>query len=235
MKSRGPEVRWYFILACCAILHAAFILYALKGVMPVRLPDWWYYHETWVALASLWLLWPVVLGLHRGRSWWSFSLAMLISLLLLLPSIGFYRLVAPEAFGFSRMPTPDKPNIVGEKDLGGGFRRVAMEEFISGGFESIYHGEYLFFRSRRLGDFVSSSVAPSRKLAAYVEDDLQSPIRDDHFGFQVFLFRASDQKSIQLTQELQYDWNGFEWDESAGYLILQHRHAAPERFSLPKT
>jgi hypothetical protein len=68
---------------------------------------------------------------------------------------------------------------------------------------------------------ISSSAAPSRKFAVFVESDSQSPLRDDHFGFHIFFFRASDQKVIRLTNELRYDFEGFEWDEAAGHVLLR--------------
>ena len=134
-----------------------------------------------------------------------------------------------------RMPTAGHPVTEHTEELGGGFRRVILAEFITGGFESVYHGEYLYYREHKLGDFVSSSISPNREFAAFVESDTQSPIRDDHFGFHVFLFRVTDQKIVQLTKELRYDWRGFDWDESAGYVILRHHDAPPERLSFPKT
>ena len=132
-------------------------------------------------------------------------------------------------------PTPGHPVTEGGTELGGGFRRVALAEFITGGFESVYHGEYLYYRQRQLGDFISSSISPSREFAAFAEDDLNSQIRYDHLGYHVFIFRVSDQKAIRLTKELRYDWKAFDWDEPAGYLILHYGHAPPEKFSLPRS
>jgi hypothetical protein len=220
-----------------AVIHAACILCAFLVIFYGG--EWWseWVYTVWVALATLWLCWPIILVLRSDRSWMRFSLAIFVSLLLLAPCVRVYTWWAPDVFGLvpkPRMPTPDQPNVVKTQDLGSGFRRVFLEEFITGGFESIYHGEYLYFRDHQLGDFVSSSVAPSQRLAAFVRDDLESPIRDDHFGFHVFVFRTSDQKSLQLTQELRYDWAGFEWDETGGYLVLLHRHDPPERLALPQ-
>ena len=229
----SSAVRVHRTLGCLAIAHAAVALSATFVALRFGLPEW--FDRVWVAFVMTWLFWPFVLIFHHGRSGLRIVVALLVSFFLLTLCAPWFAKISPRVFsGTDRMPTLDRPNVVGSQSLGAGFRRVQLEEFITGGFESIYHGEYLYFRDRKLGEFGSSSVAPSRQLAVFAEDDLNSPLRDDHFGFHVFLFRASDQKVIQLTQELQYDWKGFEWDESAGYLILRHHHAPPERFSLPK-
>src|SRR5262245_16944220 len=96
--------------------------------------------------------------------------------------------VSCAAFADDRMPTRNHPVEEGSEDLGGGFRRVRLAEFITGGFESVYHGEYLYYRKRQLGDLVSSSISPSLGFAAFVESDVKSPIRYDHYGFRVLLF-----------------------------------------------
>jgi hypothetical protein len=236
MKLIRSSIRVHGTLGSLAVVHAASVLCIFLLL--------WYGHDSpeWaptlcVALAILWIFWPIVLALHRGRSWMRFTLPLILSLVLLSFCLRVYTDWAPDLLGLTpepRMPTPDNPIVERTQDLGGGFRQVMLAEFITGGFESIYHGEYLYFRDYQLGDSVSSSVAPSQRLAAFVKSDLESPIRDDHFGFHVFVFRTSDQKSIQLTQELRYDWAGFEWDEKGGYLVLLHRHDPPERLALPQ-
>lgn len=229
-------IRVHRILGSLAVVHAASILCTFLAIWYGRnSPEWAF--TVCVALAILWIFWPIVLALHRGRSWVRFSLPMIFSLLFLTFCLPVYTDWASDLLGLTpepRMPTPDNPIVERTQDLGAGFRQVMLAEFITGGFESIYHGEYLYFRDRQLGDFISASIAPSRQFAAFVKSDLESPIRDDHFGFHVFVFRTSDQKSIQLTQELRYDWAGFEWDETGGYLVLLHRHGPPERFALPQ-
>lgn len=236
MQPAPPLIRVHRILETLAVTHAAGILAVYLRIWYGRSsPEWG--STVCVALAILWIFWPIVLALHPGRSRMRFSVPMIISLLLLSFCRPVFTDWAPDLLGLvpePEMPTPDHPIVERSEDLGAGFRRVVLAEFITGGFESIYHGEYLYFRDRQLGEFGSSSIAPSQRLAAFAQDDLKSQIRYDHFGFHVFVFRASDQKSIQLTQELRYDWAGFEWDEAGGYLVLLHRHEPPERFALPQ-
>jgi hypothetical protein len=53
----------------------------------------------WIALITLWFLWPLILALHRGRSALRFAIFALVSVILLWPSLRFYNIFAPEAFG----------------------------------------------------------------------------------------------------------------------------------------
>jgi len=132
------------------------------------------------------------------------------------------------------MPTLDRPNVVESESLGGGFRRVGLEEF-STGFESIYHGEYLYYGKRQLSYFVSSSLSPGRRFAAYAADH-ESGSQGDQDGFHVYVFRAADQQIFRITQERVYYVGEFkwEWDEAAGHLFLHFKDGRPtEKFLLP--
>jgi hypothetical protein len=87
----------------------------------------------------------------------------------------------------------------GGQKLGGGFRRVSVSEPVSGGFESIYHGDYLYFRDRRLAAYVSASVSPSYAFAAYGEID-DAKLREGDYAFEVFVFRAADRQTTRVTR-----------------------------------
>lgn len=65
-----------------------------------RFSAWpWGLDRLWVGLASLWLLWPLVLALHPGRSALSLALPIGISVAFLIPCIREYRAMAPVTFG----------------------------------------------------------------------------------------------------------------------------------------
>lgn len=120
--------------------------------------------------------------------------------------------------------------------LGGGFRRVYVSERVSGGFESIYHGEYLYFRGRRLADYVAASVSPSRAFAAYAESD-EAKLRKGEDGFDVFIFRAADQQTTRVTTKpISYQGEfRWEWHEAEHYVLLHFKDGRPPaRFSLPR-
>jgi hypothetical protein len=67
-------VRVHRILGALAVLHSvllfAILLCVYTGVFsPLGFSSWpWGVQPLWVGLASLWLLWPLVLVLHPGRS-----------------------------------------------------------------------------------------------------------------------------------------------------------------------
>jgi hypothetical protein len=232
---RAPAaIRTHRILACLAIVHSAFALSAILLSLRYGLPEW--FDRAWMAVVITWLFWPFVLVLHRGRSALRAALPLFISVLLLAPCAPRFATVAPPVFrGTDRMPTPDRPNLVESENLGGGFRRVALEEFITGGFESIYHGEYLYFGKRKLSYFVSSSLSPSRAFAAYAAN-LESGEQGIEDGFHVFIFRAADQQIFRVTPERvhyvgEFKW---EWDEATGRLFLHFKDGRPpDNFLLP--
>jgi hypothetical protein len=64
-----------------------------------RFSAWlWRLHHLWVGLASLWLLWPLVLALHPGRSALRLALPLGISVAFLIPCTRAYRAMAPVTF-----------------------------------------------------------------------------------------------------------------------------------------
>jgi hypothetical protein len=190
--------------------------------LPDSLPEWCLNDRFWIALALLWLLWPVALLLHPGRSWLRFVISIGLSLLLLVPCTRYYYWLIDEDLHTGPMPTRDKPLLEKEEDLGNGFRRVVLAEFITGGFESIYHGEYLFYRDRKLADFLSDSVSPSRQFAIYFEPE----------SHRLVLFRVADQTVMPLLQEPLSHFEGFEWNEAAGYVTLRSSGGELRTFSL---
>lgn len=235
---RSPAaIRTHRILACLAIVHSALALSAILLSLRYGLPEW--FDRGWVAVVITWLFWPFVLVLHRGRSVLRAALPLFLSVLLLAPCALRFAAVAPRVFrGTDRMPTLDRPNLVESENLGGGFRRVATEEFVTSGFESIYHGEYLYFEKRRIAYFVSSSLSPSHTYAASADSDYQSEAREGQRPFRVYIFRAADQQTFQVTAEPLYYVGEFtwEWHEPEGYLLLHFKDGrAPERFQLPPT
>jgi len=231
-KKGRSRIRFYILLGGIALVHAAGILWAFLLI--------WYGHDltwaipAWVAFATLWFLWPIILGLHPGRSWPRFTLFLIAGVLLIAPSVPEGRWWAEDVFGLVRespMPTPDKPIVERTEEVGSGFRRVMLAEFITGGFESIYHGEYLFYRDRKLGDFHSAAISPSRKYAAFVETDFQVPPKENQYGFHVFLFRVEQQTIARMTDKPLFDFGCLDWDEANGDLLLWGKNTqGPTRF-----
>jgi hypothetical protein len=88
-------VRVHRILGASAIVYAALVtvLHLLRGSKS------WTEMYVWVALATLWLIWPIVLLLRAGRSFRRVAIPVLVSLILLIPSIREYRTTAPLCVG----------------------------------------------------------------------------------------------------------------------------------------
>jgi hypothetical protein len=89
-------MRTHRILGAGAVCHAA----AIAAVIAVmffhgRFPS----SSLWVAFVTSWLVWPVVLLLHRGRSLRRVVIPLLISLPLLWPAWRAYQISAPAAVG----------------------------------------------------------------------------------------------------------------------------------------
>ena len=89
-------IRTHRILGAMAILHAAIIGgfvvgMAVRGVSPSG--------TLWVVFVTLWLVWPVALFVHRGRSLWRIAVPLLVSVPLLWPAWRDYTLSAPAAVG----------------------------------------------------------------------------------------------------------------------------------------
>jgi hypothetical protein len=63
VKTSPPFARQHRLLECLAVFHSVLLVVLLR--LPSR--PWWVHHLS-VGLATLWLVWPVVLVVHRGRS-----------------------------------------------------------------------------------------------------------------------------------------------------------------------
>lgn len=81
------------LLGCAAVLHAVLIVMAWFGWLP--LPTSW----GWFAFATAWLVWPIVLIVHSGRSVLRIVVPLLISLLILSRVFDEYCFRAPIVFG----------------------------------------------------------------------------------------------------------------------------------------
>ena len=88
-------------------------------------------------------------------------------------------------------------------DLGFGFRRVTVAEPSQSSFESVGHFDYLYFGDRRLSQVGAYSISPSGRYAAYQD----APSGD------LFLFRSSDRKRIQLSRQCGAPVDVFQWHE----------------------
>lgn len=236
LASTTADARAHRLLGCFAVAHGALAVLTVFAALWFDYGLPYLFQRCWVAWVTTWLVWPLVLLLHRGRSVLRIAVPLLLGLLLLVPCAPCFLELAPRVFaGTARMPTLDRPNVVENESLGGGFRRVALEEFMTGGFESIYHGEYLYYGKRQLSYFVSSSLSPGRKFAAYAADQ-ESGLQGDQDGFHVFVFRAADQQIFRVTPERVYYVGEFkwEWDEAAGHLFLHFKDGRPPgKFLLP--
>lgn len=208
IRRSGPTPAYYLISAL-AVLHSALLLVRATVTLPAGLPTWSIDDRLWITLVTLWFVWPIVLVLPSGRSWLRLAAPLIISLMFLAPCARYYYWLIEEELNGHPRPTPDNPIVLKEEELGSGFRRVALEEWMRSGFESIYHGEYLFYRDRKLASFSAASVSPSRRFAIYRELDSE----------RLLLFRVADQSTIVLSPaESGRGLEEFEWNEAAGYV-----------------
>lgn len=96
------RVHIHRILGASSVIHSAAILaiFATVTVGAFRIPSWpWWLHHLWVGLATLWLLWPLVLLLHHGRSTLRVTIPLLVSTVLLLPTLRAVPTMARVTFG----------------------------------------------------------------------------------------------------------------------------------------
>src|ERR1700704_6054788 len=88
IKSPRSAVRLHRILGGLAVLHAVvlsgwnLLLYNLA-----KIP--WPTEALWAGVATLWLLWPVVLALHSGRSFVRFLVPLIVAVPFLLLRMPF--------------------------------------------------------------------------------------------------------------------------------------------------
>jgi hypothetical protein len=104
MSSPDPDARVHRILAGCAVLHAFLISSWFVASWPV-FPwnsEWQgdpFAADLWIAMATLWLFWLIVLVLHRGRSIQRILISSTVSLVILWPAWREYSAIAPQKFG----------------------------------------------------------------------------------------------------------------------------------------
>lgn len=96
--------RWlgYFTLA-----HAAAAFGLLFLILDDRTFEAQWRRTLFVAVVTLWFVWPVVLLLHRGRSLNRWTLFVLLGLVFLYPSLRYYDVFAPEVFGLPPLTRMD--------------------------------------------------------------------------------------------------------------------------------
>jgi hypothetical protein len=104
MSSPARDLRTHRILTACAVLHA--LLITLWLVLSWPMFPWNGKWESgpkepnlWVAFATLWLFWPIILLFHPGRSFARVIIPMAASILILFPSFREYDSLAPRTFG----------------------------------------------------------------------------------------------------------------------------------------
>ena len=93
MSSPGT-IRVHRLLGCAAVLHAVLVVMAWIEWFPLQTD------LLWVPFATLWLVWPVVLSAHRGRSILRVAVPLLISLLILSRVFDEYCFRLPVVLGF---------------------------------------------------------------------------------------------------------------------------------------
>ena len=104
MNPSSSAARTYRLLCWLALAHAL-VLFALLWLLlrPPFAEAHWVVRgrllRGWVGLVTLWIFWPPVLLLHRGRTARRLALFAPLSAVLLLPSLSFYNGEAPMAFG----------------------------------------------------------------------------------------------------------------------------------------
>ena len=96
-------------------------------------------------------------------------------------------------------------------DLGFGFREETHAELTHGGFESVMHQGYLFYKRQKLCNVGKCSVAPSGDYAIY---------QDGPSG-NLFLFRRADRKITQLTQKFMALVEAFVWYEDKASVVVR--------------
>jgi hypothetical protein len=217
-EARG-STRIYYLIGAFAVFHSGLLLVRATESLADGLPRWSLDDRFWIALALLWFLWPVAMLLHPRRSWLRFVVPVVLSLLFLVPSSRFYYWIIEETLHSPPSPKPGKPLVEKTEDVGGGFRRVMLAEYIEWGFESVYHGEYLFYRDRKLAYWLPDSVAPSRQFAIYLDPESKHLV----------LFRVADQSVVELEHEPVNDFGGFDWDETNGKVTLRYSSGRPPR------
>jgi hypothetical protein len=157
-------VRLHRILGASAITHAVLVTvfhfsWLLRGGRS------WTEMYLWVALATLWLLWPIVLLLRAERSFWRVVIPLFVSLVVLIPSIREYRTTAPLCFGLppgvSLSPQSIAAYVIGyragradaKKDLHSGRLVVEMYGFpMPGEFREILQQRYQIELRQTWGD-----------------------------------------------------------------------------------
>jgi hypothetical protein len=105
MKTPAALAREHRVLGCTAMLHSAVLLGLMIGIDTgffhhLGLPSWpWWLHHLWVGVASLWLLWPLILIMHPGASSLRIAVPIMVGTLFLLPCIRDYHQMVPVTFG----------------------------------------------------------------------------------------------------------------------------------------
>jgi hypothetical protein len=96
MTLNASPARANRLLGYCALAHAA-SAWALTFLAFSSDSSW--QRRSWVAFVTLWIVWPVALAAHRGRSVLRFVLFAFLGSALLWPSLLFYNHLAPDVFG----------------------------------------------------------------------------------------------------------------------------------------
>jgi hypothetical protein len=98
MKTTSPSARAYQRLGFLAVAHAV-AAFGLGFLLLLGGSEDAWRERLWVGLVTLWFFWPVVLALHYGRSILRFAVVMSLAAVVLFPSLCFYNMIAPSAFG----------------------------------------------------------------------------------------------------------------------------------------
>lgn len=138
MNTPDSKVRVYRILTACAVLHAlmisAWIFLTWPG-MPWNNKGYGYIiaENFWVAFATLWIFWPIVLLLYRGRSVRTAIIALLASAVILYPSFREYDAAAPRMFGVPEGVDTFRPSVIWDYFSGYREGRAQAEEDLRSG------------------------------------------------------------------------------------------------------
>lgn len=98
MSTSSPVVRTHRIIGGLAVVHAVIIAGIVVGM---RLHGWFPSGPLWVAFVTRWVVWPVALLVHRGRSLLRVLVPVLVSVLLICWfAWSDYIVSAPAAVGF---------------------------------------------------------------------------------------------------------------------------------------